>query len=147
MADHRGRHLQPGESDRRLSTTRGSGTFGAAFGLLVVLLLLLFATQLAYDLYATSAATGAAADAARTVAGHDAAADRAGAAAREGAALRQRLGGGGEREVHIEWQLGDPGFVGLRIVLEHPSLLPARWSARTPLGRLDRTIVVRREDR
>jgi hypothetical protein len=110
------------------------------FGLFTVLVLLLFAVQVVYDLYATSAVTAAAYDAARVVAGAD-----GGSVATTAAEERARdaLGRYGER-LTFTWSL-DGDVVELHVVARNPGFLPA--SLRSPLGvdTVDRTVRVRAE--
>jgi hypothetical protein len=110
------------------------------FGLCTVLVLLLFAVQVVYDLYATSAVTAAAYDAARVVAGADGG-PAATTVAEEGA--RDALGRYGER-VRFTWTL-DGDVVQLHVVARNPGFLPE--SLRRPLGvdTVDRTVRVRTE--
>lgn len=110
------------------------------FGLFVVLVLLLLAVQVVYDLYATSAVTAAAYDAARVVAGADGG-PGATAAAEDGA--RQALGRYGER-LEFTWAIGDD-VVQLRVTARNPGFLPA--AMRRPLGvdAVDRTVRLRTE--
>jgi len=106
----------------------------------VVLVLLLFAVQVTYDLYATSAVTASAYDAARVVAGSDGG-PAAVAAAEESA--RASLGRYGTR-VAFEWTAGDD-VVELRVVARNPGFLPV--ALRQPLGLdvVDRTVRLRTE--
>lgn len=110
------------------------------FGLLVVLVLLLFAVQVVYDLYATSAVTAAAYDAARVVAGGDGGPATT-AAAEDGA--RRAVGRYGER-LTFTWTV-DADVVALHVRARNPGFLPA--SLRRPLGVdvVDRTVRVRTE--
>lgn len=110
------------------------------FGLFVVLVLLLFAVQVVYDLYATSAVTAATYDAARVVAGADGGPD-ATAAAEAGA--RDALGRYGER-LHFTWTI-DADVVQLHVTAINPGFLPA--ALRRPLGvdAVDRTVRLRTE--
>ena len=119
---------------------RGTGVISSIFGLLVVLVLLLLAVQVTYDLYASSAVTAAAYDAARLVAGADGGPATAGAAE---AGARRALGRYGER-VSFTWTVGDD-TVQLRVVAANPGFLPT--ALRRPLGVdvVDRTVRVRTE--
>jgi hypothetical protein len=118
---------------------------GTTAGLLVFLLLLLFAVQAAVSLSARSLVTAAAYDAARDVATYRAVADRHAARAAAEARLRERLGDAGDDAV-VEWlEVGDPDVVHLRVVVSHPSLLPAVLGNPLGLTRTDRTIEVRVE--
>ncbi len=125
---------------------RGAGQLSTTFGMLVLLLLLLFAVQVMYDLYATSVVTGAGYDAARAVAGHDASGNRAAAVGDAEQVLRSRLGGYADEALVLEWHLDDPTRVVLRIRATHPSVLPPTLGESTPLGSVDRTIEVRAEE-
>ena len=110
------------------------------FGLFVVLVLMLLAVQVVYDLYATSAVTAAAYDAARVVAGADGG-PGATAAAEDGA--RQALGRYGDR-VQFEWAVGED-VVQLHVMARNPGFLPV--ALRRPLGvdLVDRTVRLRTE--
>jgi hypothetical protein len=119
---------------------------GTTVGLLVFLVLLLFAVQALVTLHARSLVTATAYDAAREVAGYDSAASRD--AARAGAEARffERMGRYGHDHVRIEW-IGsdDPDVVRLRVVAEHPSLLPPAFGCALGIRTTDRRIEVRVE--
>ena len=119
---------------------RGTGVISSVFGLFVVLVLLLSAVQVVYDLYATSAVTAATYDAARVVAGSDGG-QAATSAAEEGA--RRALGRYGQR-LRFTWTIDDD-VVRLHVVAQNPSFLPA--ALRRPLGvdSVDRTVRLRAE--
>ena len=117
-------------------------------GFLVFMLLMLAAVQILFNLYATSMVTAAAHDAAREVAGLDSAADRCGAVAAAEAAFLRSLGDyGSDGHVSLHWTCRDPEVVRLRVVAQHPSVLPERLSGLNSLARLDRTIEIRTEAR
>jgi hypothetical protein len=118
----------------------GTGVISSIFGLLVVLMLPLFAVQVVYDLYATSAVTASAYDAARVVAGSDGG-PTAIAAAEDGA--RRSLGRYGQR-VSFTW-ITDDDSVQLHVVATNPGFLPA--ALRRPFGVdvVDRTVRLRTE--
>jgi hypothetical protein len=118
----------------------GTGVISSIFGLLVVLVLLLFAVQVVYDLYATSAVTAAAYDAARVVAGGDGGRNTTAAAEDD---ARRAVGRYGER-LTFTWTV-DPDVVALRVRARNPGFLPA--SLRRPLGVdvVDRTVRLRTE--
>jgi hypothetical protein len=124
----------------RSRTQRGTGVISSIFGLFAVLVLLLLAVQVVYDLYATSAVTAAAYDAARVVAGADGG-PGAIAGAEDGA--RQALGRYGER-LEFSWTV-DGDVVQLHVVAKNPGFLPA--AMRRPLGvdAVDRTVRLRTE--
>ncbi len=119
---------------------------GTSAGFLVFLLLMFAAVQILFNLYATSIVTAAAHDAAREVAGFDASTDRcaavSGAESRFAEALGQYSDAG---HVALEWTCADPDVVRLRVVANHPTILPARLSGLLSLGHLDRTIEMRVE--
>lgn len=123
---------------------RGAGVFGTAFGLLVVLVLLLFAVQVLQDLYATSVVTGAAHDAARTVAGYDSADDRSAAAVEAELLLRSRLSGYDAGRLELDWRLDDD-TVSLTVRARHRTVWPRALDP-MGLGTTERTVTVRTED-
>jgi hypothetical protein len=123
---------------------RGAGIFGTAFGLLVVLVLLLFAVQVLQDLYATSVVTGAAHDAARTVAGYDNADDRSAAAAAAEQVLRSRLDGYDADRLELDWRLAEDA-VTLTVRARHRTVWPRALDP-MGLGTTERTVTVRTED-
>lgn len=123
---------------------RGSGLLGTATGLLVFLLTMFAAVQVAYALYARSMLTGAAHDAARHVAGYAAAGDRATARDTEDARFRERLGDLGD-DARLVWAADDPDVVRVRVVADLPSLLPAGVRDVFGIGDTDREIQVRVE--
>jgi hypothetical protein len=112
--------------------------------LLVFLLLLLFAVQLAVDLYTRSQVTAAGFDAARRVARYEHDGNRHAATAGAELRLRSSLGSLGD-DVQVEWDLSDPAVVRLRLVLDAPSLAPELVRDATGLAAVDRTITVRAE--
>jgi hypothetical protein len=118
---------------------------GTTAGLLVFLILLLFAVQAAVSLSARSFVTAAAYDAARDVATYRSAADRDAARVRAESRLRSRLGETGDRVLIVWLDPADPDVVRLRIVAEHPSLLPTRFGDPLGITATDRTVEVRVE--
>lgn len=120
----------------------GTGLIGSVAGVSVFLCFVLFAVQIAYDLYATSAVTAAAFDAARVVAGAEARGDHA-AVTRAEADARRVLGTYGER-VRFEWSVDDD-HIAVRVQATNPGFLPA--AVRRPLGvdHVDRTVRARVE--
>jgi len=113
---------------------RGSGMVSSVVGVTAFLVLLLFGSQLAMNLYASSTVTAAAFDAARIVAGANG--DEAAAEAH----LRELLDG--YDDVRVDWTYGADD-VELRIEAEHPSRLLA--AVPVPFQRIVRTVTVRRE--
>ena len=129
------------------SDDRGSGLLGTLAGFFVFLLLMFAATQVLFDLYATSMVTSAAHDAARVVAGFDNAAERCAATALGDRVFTEALGRyASQTDAQLSWTCADPGAIGVRVVVDHPTLLPQFLVGLTGLGHLDRTIVVRVED-
>ena len=126
---------------------RGAGLLGTVGAFIIVVLLLTFAVQTTVNLGARSAVSGAALDAARTVAGHDAAADRRAAAAEAEARLRRVLGslGPGAR---IRWgDLDDPEVVHLWVMARPASIVPSSAAGAVGLGTVEREVQVRVERR
>ena len=116
--------------------------------LLVFMLMMLAAVQILYNLYATSMVTAAAHDAAREVAGLDADANRCGAVAQAEASFLRSLGDyGAAGHATLHWTCNHPDVVRVRVVAQHPSVLPQRLAGLTSLASLDRTIEVRAETR
>lgn len=120
----------------------GTGLIASVVGLAVFLSLLLFATQILFDLYARSAVTAAAFDAARIVAGSDAGATPASEAAAENGA-RATLGAYG-RDAAFTWDV-TADQVALSVRVHDRSVLPAGLGRPLGLDQVDRTVVVRRE--
>jgi hypothetical protein len=126
---------------------RGAGLIGTIGGLLVFLVLLTFAVQLLFNLYAASAITAAAHDAAHIAASGEV--DRgnpiavAGVVDRAEAHARSVLGRYSER-VEFEWDLDDQ-WVRLTIEAEHPRLAMSQVSAVFGLNKVERTVLVRVE--
>ncbi len=108
----------------------------------MILLLVLLAVQVLFDLYARSAVTAAAFDAARVVAGSDA----GGTPTSQGQAeldARRELGAYGERAT-FDWAV-DAEEVRLVVRVRNPSVLPALVASPLGLDTVDRSVVVRRE--
>jgi Flp pilus assembly protein TadG len=128
----------PGTRSARSGAERGAGLIGTVAGVAVFLAFLLFAVQLLFNLYATSAVTAAAYDAARTVAGGN-----GGDTASAEEHARQVLGRYAER-VAFEWSVDDD-VVALRVTAKNPTfLLPALGGA-VGMDEIDRTVRVRVE--
>jgi folate-dependent phosphoribosylglycinamide formyltransferase PurN len=130
----------------RRPPTRGAAMIGTTAGMLVFLILLLFAVQTTVALHARSVVTATAYDAAREVAAHSSASSRAAARRRAEQRFAQRLGTYGAQHVRLEWlDVDDPDVVRVRVVAEHPSLLPAAFGGALGLRTTDRRIEVRVE--
>jgi len=128
---------------------RGAGLIGTSAAFLVFMLMMLAAVQILFNLYATSMVTAAAHDAAREVASVDAAdasGNRCGAVAAAEAAFTRSLGEYGTAgHATLQWTCDNPDVVRVRVLAEHPTVLPARFAALASLTRLDRTIEIRTE--
>lgn len=125
---------------------RGTGLLGTLAGLFVFLLLMFAAVQVLFDLYATSLVTSAAHDAARLVAGYDHSDDRCGATALADRMFSDALGAYSvESGASLAWTCTDPDSVRVRVVADHPTMLPPILEGLTGLGHVDRTIVIRAE--
>ncbi|GJM38791.1 MAG: hypothetical protein DHS20C19_21580 [Acidimicrobiales bacterium] len=132
---------------RSATEERGAGLFATSFGLLVFLLLMFAAVQVLFNLYATSLVTSAGYDAAREVAGFRASDDRCAAVRDAEAAFVEQLGGYGDGGyARLEWRCTDPDTVTVRIIAQHPTILPTRLGGLVGLSEMDRTISVRVED-
>jgi hypothetical protein len=110
-------------------------------GFSVFLVLLLFAVQTLFNLYAASVVTAVSYDAARRVAGSDGGTAFIGAAE---AQARQELGRYAGR-VTFDWSGSGPDEVVLRVQSRNPSVLLPLLAGPAALDRLDRTIHVRME--
>lgn len=124
---------------------RGAGVYGLSAGILMFLLILFFAVQLTFNLYARSHVSSAGFAAARAVAGYRSDDRRAAAAAEAEAVLRERLGSGGGAAL-VEWDLSRPDVVRLRVAFEVPSIAPERIAGAIGLGEIDRTFEVHVEE-
>jgi hypothetical protein len=118
----------------------GQGLISTVFGFAAVLLMLLFAVQAIFDLYARSVVTTAAVRAARSAAAFPAT-PRDEAIAQAEASL-----GGYAGQVHFTWMPAPPGQLWLRadFDLAHSSFDLSRW-ALPFLNSFDRTVKVRVE--
>lgn len=120
---------------------RGAGLISISIGFCVFLVMLLFAVQVLFNLYATSVVTAVTYDAARRVAGADG--GPSSMAAAEGQA-RQSLGRYASR-VTFDWNGSSAEEVVLRVQAESPSVLLPSFAGPVALDRLDRTIRIRVE--
>ena len=128
-------------ADRRLrEQERGAGLIGTIAGVTVFLAFLLFAVQLLFNLYATSAVTAAAYDAARLVAGGDGGVADMPRAEHH---ARELLGRYADR-VSFEWAVDDD-VVALRVVADNPTFLLPTLGGSLGFDEIDRTVRVRVE--
>lgn len=135
----------PTRSIRSVAEEGGAGLVSTTTGVTVFLLLLLFATQVLYNLYATSVVTAAAYDAARVVAGAAARGDTIEAERQAKAHFRQLLGRYGTDHVQIlDFSESTADVVVLHVRSRNPNLLLGR-AGRTAFGVIDRRVRVRVE--
>ena len=120
---------------------RGGGPISLWVGFSVFLVMLLFAVQVLFNLYAASVVTAVSYDAARRVAGSDGGPDYM-AEAEDRA--RQALGRYAAR-VSFDWSATSADEVVLRIQSDNPSVLLPVMAGPAALDRLDRIIRVRVE--
>lgn len=116
---------------------RGAGAVSAVVGVTAFLALLLFATQLVLNLYATSVVTAAAFDGARIVAGGDGGPE---AEVDAEAHVRQLIGD--RDDLTLTWSYRDD-VVALTVETSHPTTLLGRMPI--PFQHVSRTVQVRRE--
>ena len=135
----------PTRSIRSVAEERGAGLVSTTAGVTVFLVLLLLATQVLYNLYATSVVTAAAYDAARVVAGAAARGDSVEAERQGKAHFRQLLGRYGTDYVEtLDFSESTDDVVVLHVRSRNPSLLLGR-AGRTAFGVIDRRVRVRVE--
>ena len=124
---------------------RGTGLIGTVAGVTAFLVLLLFASQVLVNLYATTTVTAAAFDAARIVAGGD---GGEGSEREAEASARRLLGKAGE-SAEFAWRWVDRDgdathdHVELRVRADSPARLLPRLDL--PFQTIERTVVVRAE--
>ncbi|HUQ40241.1 MAG TPA: hypothetical protein VM030_08810 [Acidimicrobiales bacterium] len=123
--------MRPGES--------GSGLIATVSGVTVLLVLILFACQLLFALYARSAITAVAFDAARVVAGSRADGSHEGAERDARAALGRYA-----TRVRFTWSVSAE-TVSLRVQARNPGFLPLGLRHAMGIDDVDRTMRVRRE--
>jgi hypothetical protein len=132
---------------RRRVDERGAGLIGTFAGVLAFIVFLLFAVQLLFNLYATSAVTAAGLDAARVVAAQRVDHSNAGSVrAAKGQAeskARSVLGRYGHK-VSFTWQVDDD-VVRLHLRVTNPRVFFGHLDAAIGFDRIDRTITVRVE--
>ena len=126
---------------RHSADERGGGPISIWFGFSAFLVLLLFATQVMFNLYAASVVTAVSYDAARRVAAADGGTDHA---AQAEADARQSLGRYASR-VSFDWSGTTGDEVVLRVQASNPNILLPAVAGRAAFDQLDRTIRVRVE--
>ena len=120
---------------------RGGGPISLWIGFSVFLVMLLFAVQVLFNLYAASVVTAVSYDAARRVAGSDGGADHIAEAEEQ---ARQALGRYASR-VTFDWSGTNDDEVVLRVQSDNPSVMLPVLAGPAALDELDRTIRVRVE--
>jgi hypothetical protein len=125
---------------RHSADERGGGPLSAWFGFVVFLVLLLFAVQVLFNLYATSVVTSVAYDAARKVAGQHGGPESQAEAESD---ARRALGRYSDR-VTFEWDSSGE-VVALRVRATSASVLFPAMAGPLAFGDIDRTVRVRVE--
>ena len=120
---------------------RGGGPISIWIGFSVFLVMLLFAVQVLFNLYAASVVTAVSYDAARRVAGSDGGPAYMAEAEEQ---ARRSLGRYASR-VTFDWSASSAEEVVLRVRSDNPSVLLPVLAGPAALDRLDRTIRVRVE--
>ncbi len=120
---------------------RGGGPISIWVGFSVFLVMLLFAVQVLFNLYAASVVTAVSYDAARRVAGSDGGTAYIAEAEEQ---ARQALGRYASH-VTFDWSATNPEEVVLRVQSDNPSILLPLGAGPAALDKLDRTIRVRVE--
>ena len=119
----------------------GAGVISSMVGVLVFLLLLLFAVQVIYGLYATSVVTAVTYDAAKAVAGSDGGGEAMAEAQRR---ATDQLGRYGD-DVSFDWARSDEDAIRLTVRAQRPSFFPRELVGDSFLGQIVRTVRVRVE--
>jgi hypothetical protein len=120
---------------------RGGGLVQLWAGFFVFLVMLLFAVQVLFNLYAASVVTAVSFDAARRVAGGDGGIE----AIADAEDTARRALGRYQSRVTFDWNGSGPDEVVLRVQAENPSVLLPLMRGPAALQSLDRTIRVRVE--
>ena len=120
---------------------RGGGPISMWIGFSVFLVMLLFAVQVLFNLYAASVVTAVSYDAARRVAGSDGGPEYMADAEEQ---ARQSLGRYASR-VTFDWSATTDEEVVLRVQTDNPNVLLPVLAGPAALDQLDRTIRVRVE--
>ena len=122
----------------------GSGLLATTVGVMVFLLLLLFAVQVLFGLYARSAVTAATYEGARIAAGFDAAGDPERGHAEASAHIRRILGSYGRDRLELEWS-DDSNSEVLTVRAHNPTFLPGVVRRPLRLDTIERTVRIRIE--
>ena len=124
-------------------TELGAGVVSTVVGVLIFLVLVMFATQMLLGLYTTSVVTAVTYDAAKNLAGVDQGDTPARRAQAETTAKRQlgRIG----QQTSFDWTGTDADTVRLTVRARRPTILPSRLVDGSALGDIERTVHVRVE--
>ena len=138
---HRRRGHQPRST--RLRGDAGTALISAWFTLPVILVFLLFATQLAFAMYTTTMVEGIAFDAAYDVASADAQGNRPAA---QIAALADADARAPGLTIEWSWVSTDDEYVELAFVVQNPTFLPDAFAGGFGFGTTERSVRVRTEE-
>ena len=127
----------------RLVGDCGTALISAWFTLPVILVFLLFATQLAFAMYTTTMVEGIAFDAAYEVASADVRDHRAAAQAAALADADERVPG---LDIEWRWISADDDYVELGFVVANPTFLPDAFAGTFGFGTTERSVRVRAEE-
>ena len=127
----------------RLRGDVGTALISAWFTLPVILVFLLFATQLAFAMYTTTMVEGIAFDAANDVASADAQDTRPAA---QVAALADADARAPGLSIEWRWISTDADYVELAFVVENPTFLPDAFAGTFGFGTTERSVRVRTEE-
>lgn len=130
-----------GDGYRGPADESGAGVISSMLGVFVFLLLMLFAVQVLYGLYATSVVTAVTYDAAKAVAGSDGGEGAQADAERKATVQLGRYG----RDVKFNWRGSDADAVRLQVRAPRPSFFPRELVGDSFLGDIVRTVRVRTE--
>ena len=125
----------------RRDSEAGTGLLGSIIGVTIFLVLLLYAVQLALNLYATSTVTAVTFDAARQVAGSDGGPDSTARAEEHARGMLDRYESEGGM-LEFRWDTSRDDVVILEVTAERPSFFA---HVRVPFQRIHRTVSLRWE--
>ena len=127
----------------RLAGDDGTALISAWFTLPVILVFLLFATQMAFAMYTTTMVEGIAFDAAYEVASADVRDHRAAAQAAALADADERVPG---LDIEWRWISADDDYVELGFFVANPTFLPDAFAGTFGFGTTERSVRVRAEE-
>lgn len=127
----------------RLRGDAGTALISAWFTLPVILVFLLFATQLAFAMYTTTMVEGIAFDAAYDVASADAQNHRSEA---QRTAIADANGRAPGLTIEWSWVSANDDYVELAFVVENPTFLPDAFAGAFGFGTTERSVRVRTEE-